>query len=65
MDKEAYPEEIIEAKNYLVEQYGAHEPSREAIEMAYESVMMGDRLKLRKKKGMMRSVASSRPTELA
>lgn len=54
MDKEAFPEEIIEAKNYLTQQFGSHEPSREAIEMAYEAIMMGDRWKLRKKRGMMR-----------
>lgn len=47
VDRNAFPEEIIEAKNFLMDEYRAHEPSREAIEMAYEKIMMSDKWRLR------------------
>lgn len=37
---DASEEEIREAKNYLTEQYYGHEYSREAIEAAYEKIIM-------------------------
>ena len=38
IERDASFEEFQEARNFLVEQYRAHEPSREAIELAFDSV---------------------------
>ncbi|GAB4816192.1 hypothetical protein N2152v2_003238 [Parachlorella kessleri] len=43
-------EEVQDARNFLVEQYKAHEPSREAIELAYEKVL-AEHMKRRKEGG--------------
>jgi len=40
VSSDASTEEIREAKNYLTEQYYNHERSREAIEAAYEKIIM-------------------------
>jgi hypothetical protein len=40
VSSDASTEEIREAKNYLTEQYHSHERSREAIEAAYEKIIM-------------------------
>lgn len=40
LSSDASEEEIREAKNYLTEQYHGHEYSREAIEAAYEKIIM-------------------------
>lgn len=39
IDRDASFEEIQEARNFLVEQYRAHEPSREAIELAFDDIL--------------------------
>eukprot|EP00878_Enallax_costatus_P019145 GHUV01020188.1.p1 GENE.GHUV01020188.1~~GHUV01020188.1.p1 ORF type:complete len:126 (+),score=33.24 GHUV01020188.1:139-516(+) len=39
VSKEASFEEIQDARNYLYEQYKWHEPSREAIEMAFDKLL--------------------------
>lgn len=39
VEREASFEEIQEARNYLVEQYREHEPSRESIELAFDSIL--------------------------
>jgi len=43
-------DEAVEAKRYLMEEYKWHEPSREAIELAYESII-AQNLKARKETG--------------
>lgn len=40
VSRDASEEEVREARNYLVEQYHAHERSREAIESAYDTIIM-------------------------
>lgn len=48
VSKDASFEEIQDARNYLWEQYKWHEPSREAIEMAFDRLLqkhMGERFK--------------------
>merc|ERR1719387_1660581 len=49
--KASCPEEIIDAKNYLIEQYKYHDPSREAIESAYEEVVLNKPWRTRLKHG--------------
>lgn len=39
VERDASFEEVQDARNFLVEQYRAHEPSREAIELAFEDVL--------------------------
>lgn len=50
LPEDASFEEVIDAKMFLAEQYQGHEPSREAIELAYEAIMEQD-LKDRRKYG--------------
>ena len=50
VSRDASFEEIQEAKNYLVKEYGWEEAGREAIEGAYDSIM-ASRLKARQKSG--------------
>ncbi|KAL3689121.1 hypothetical protein R1sor_015430 [Riccia sorocarpa] len=40
VSRDASEEEIREARNYLATQYGGHERSREAIEAAYDKIIM-------------------------
>ena len=40
VDRDAYEEEIRSARNFLIQQYAGHEPSEEAIEGAYEKIIM-------------------------
>lgn len=40
VSQDASEEEVREARNYLVEQYNGHEKSREAIESAYDTIIM-------------------------
>ncbi|PWZ15174.1 Protein CHAPERONE-LIKE PROTEIN OF POR1, chloroplastic [Zea mays] len=40
VDRDASEEEIRGAKNFLIQQYAGHEPSEEAIEGAYEKIIM-------------------------
>ncbi|CAL5074514.1 unnamed protein product [Urochloa decumbens] len=40
VDRDASEEEIRSARNFLVQQYAGHEPSEEAIEGAYEKIIM-------------------------
>ncbi|KAK9817257.1 hypothetical protein WJX72_011944 [[Myrmecia] bisecta] len=47
---EASFEEVQDARNFLYAQYKAHGPSREAIEMAFDSIL-GDKMKVRHKYG--------------
>ena len=37
--RDASYEEVQEARNYLVEQYAGHDPSREAIELALDDIL--------------------------
>ncbi len=39
MTRDASYEEVQEARNFLVEQYQGHEPSRECIELALDSLL--------------------------
>ena len=39
MTQDASYEEVQEARNYLVEQYAGHDPSREAIELALDDIL--------------------------
>lgn len=48
--KDASFEEVQDARNYLVEQYKWHEPSREAIELAFDDIMQ-EKLKDRHRLG--------------
>lgn len=43
-------DEIESARAYLISEYGAHRPSREAIEMAYDKILK-ERYESRKKTG--------------
>jgi len=40
VDRDASEEEIRSARNFLIQQYAGHEPSEEAIEGAYEKIIM-------------------------
>lgn len=40
VDRDASEEEICSARNFLIQQYAGHEPSEEAIEGAYEKIIM-------------------------
>lgn len=40
VDRDAAEEEIRSARNFLIQQYAGHEPSEEAIEGAYEKIIM-------------------------
>lgn len=55
-------EEVMDAKNFLVEQYQGHEPSREAIELAYEAIIDQD-FKARRKYGFQ-PPSTGRKTDL-
>jgi hypothetical protein len=50
IDREASFEEIQDARNYLYEQYKGHEPSRESIELAFDSILQSS-IKFRHKYG--------------
>lgn len=50
IDREASFEEIQDARNFLYEQYKQHEPSREAIELAFDTVLQA-KMKMRHKYG--------------
>lgn len=50
LTEEADFEEVQDARNFLVEQYRQHEPSREAIELAFEKVL-SEHMKRRQKGG--------------
>ena len=50
IDHEASFEEIQDARNFLYEQYKGHEPSRESIELAFDSIL-GSSIKFRNKYG--------------
>lgn len=50
ISKEASFEEIQDARNYLYEQYKEHEPSRESIELAFDSILQSS-IKFRHKYG--------------
>lgn len=39
MSRDASFEEVQEARNFLVEQYREHEPSRECIELALDAIL--------------------------
>jgi hypothetical protein len=40
VDRDASEEEIRSARNFLIQQFAGHEPSEEAIEGAYEKIIM-------------------------
>lgn len=40
VDRDATEDEILEARNFLIKQYGGHERSVESIEAAFEKIMM-------------------------
>lgn len=63
MSREASFEEVQEARNFLVEQYRAHEPSREAIELALDSILEEKR-RVRLKDGF-RPPRTGRRTDVA
>lgn len=50
LSKDAEFEEVVYARNFLFEDYRWHEPSREAIELAFDSIMQ-EKLKQRNKSG--------------
>jgi len=50
LGEDASFDEVQEARNYLVEQYRWHEPSRESIELAFDSIL-NERYKTRNKLG--------------
>lgn len=50
VSREASFEEVQEARNFLVEQYRDHEPSRESIELALDSILQ-ERMKVRHRDG--------------
>lgn len=50
VDVDANFEEVVVARNFLLEEYRWHEPSREAIELAFEAIMQ-ERLEARNKLG--------------
>lgn len=50
ISEEASFEEIQEARNYLSEQYKQHEPSRESIELAFDTILKS-KMKIRHKYG--------------
>ncbi|BDA48385.1 probable protein CHAPERONE-LIKE PROTEIN OF POR1, chloroplastic [Coccomyxa sp. Obi] len=50
LSREASFEEVQDARNYLYETYKRHERSREAIELAYDSILQ-ERMKVRHKYG--------------
>lgn len=43
MSRDASFEEVQEARNFLVEQYNRHEPSRESIELALDAILQARR----------------------
>ncbi|EFN59567.1 hypothetical protein CHLNCDRAFT_132902 [Chlorella variabilis] len=63
VSREASFEEVQEARNFLVEQYRAHEPSREAIELALDSILEEKR-RVRLKDGF-RPPRTGRRTDVA
>ena len=50
ISREASFEEVQDARNFLYEQYKGHEPSREAIELAFDSILQSS-IKFRNKYG--------------
>lgn len=50
IDHEASFEEVQDARNFLYEQYKEHEPSRESIELAFDSILQSS-IKFRNKYG--------------
>lgn len=62
MPKEASFEEVQDARNYLVEQYKWHEPSKEAIELAFDDILQ-ERIRARQKLGF-RPPKTGRRTDL-
>jgi len=50
IDSDASFEEIQDARNYLYEQYKQHEPSRESIELAFDTILT-TKMKVRHKHG--------------
>lgn len=50
VSREASYEEVQEARNFLVEQYTGHDPSRESIELALDCILQ-EKIKVRHQKG--------------
>jgi hypothetical protein len=63
ISREASFEEIQDARNYLYEQYKQHEPSRESIELAFDSILQSS-IKFRHKYGF-RPPKTGRRTDAA
>lgn len=50
VSRDASFEEVQEARNFLVEQYNRHEPSRESIELALDAILQ-EKMKVRHREG--------------
>lgn len=53
--RDASVEEILEARNFLLKQYGGHESSYESVETAFEKILMASFWKRKKSKINLKS----------